>query len=198
VSSRSLRFKWRDALWESDVVKNELLVGLALERFMRDDLSKACPAVATIMRLTGLGERTVRRSLRELEAAEWIEVEKRASQHDTTIYRGRFPEVQTGGHSDTPGRAQTGQTGPSGNTQTGHSGPSGAGPGGPESTLRGARIDAQGGHTGPRSRRDISRSTDPGPATPERNPSPPEKFNPEELERRKAEILATLPPEVSR
>ena len=88
----TLRHKYRDALWDSNVGGSTLLVALALERFMRSkDLGGAYPSVDTLATLTGLGGRTVRRALRELEARGWIKATRPANQHRPTTYQGGQP-----------------------------------------------------------------------------------------------------------
>ena len=85
----NLRHRYRDALWNSDLRGSDLLVALALERFMNStDLGGAWPSVETLAAMTGLSERTVQRSLQTLVALEWIRPVRPANQHRPTTYRG--------------------------------------------------------------------------------------------------------------
>jgi hypothetical protein len=88
----TLRHRYRDALWDSDLGKHELWVALALEKFMSSkDLGGAYPSVETLARLTRLGERTVQRALKGLVRLGWIHPTRPANQHRPTTYQGCLP-----------------------------------------------------------------------------------------------------------
>ena len=88
----TLRQRYRDALWDSDLGKHELWVALALEKFMSSkDLGGAYPSVETLCRYSRLGERTVQRSLRKLVQLRWIKPTRPANQHRPTTYQGCLP-----------------------------------------------------------------------------------------------------------
>ena len=69
----SLRHRYRDALYDSDLGRKELAVALALERYMSSKgLDGAYSSVETLGILSRFGESSVQRPLRELERRGWI------------------------------------------------------------------------------------------------------------------------------
>ncbi len=74
---------------DDDLSSSAVLVAHTLVRHMNSDGSEAFPAVSTIVRLTHLGEETVRRTLDELRSRGWIRTTRRfrnglenSSRHD--------------------------------------------------------------------------------------------------------------------
>ncbi|GBD22997.1 hypothetical protein HRbin29_00647 [bacterium HR29] len=69
-----------------DLTANQRLVLVALLRFA-DERGECFPAVATLASRTGLSERTVQRTLRELEKLGLVAVEERRGRTRTSTYR---------------------------------------------------------------------------------------------------------------
>jgi hypothetical protein len=71
---------------------NRKYVAIALAHFANDDGTNAFPSQATLVERTGLGEQTVRRSLRELVTTGVIVVSRTPNQRRSTCYVFVLPE----------------------------------------------------------------------------------------------------------
>jgi hypothetical protein len=107
MSAGRLKWKWREAVWASDLTANQKLVAQAISQYTDRDGSSAWPAVPTLAADTSLSDRTVQRSLESLVELGWLRIERRAAQHRPTTY-GLVPRGDTGsGLRRRPGVTQT-------------------------------------------------------------------------------------------
>jgi hypothetical protein len=88
-------FTWRGAICDSGLPPTLRHVALTLSLHMNERGGSCFPAVPTIARESGLGETTVRRSLRRLEDAGWLVVRvgggRFSSTYTATIPDGHAP-----------------------------------------------------------------------------------------------------------
>lgn len=94
----SLRHSWRNELSESTLSPSAKLVGHTLALFMSESGSSCFPSQATLVRKTGLSERTVRSATRELEGKGWLQVEV-GNGKTTTHYTAVVPATIAGSES---------------------------------------------------------------------------------------------------
>ncbi len=101
------RFDWLREVFSADgpTSPSARLVAATLGMRMRANLSGCFPSQATIAAESGLSERTVRTSLKELEAGGWLVIvkEKGSSKWVHSVYLPRLPDrrrlPQTAEHS---------------------------------------------------------------------------------------------------
>jgi hypothetical protein len=91
--------RWRDAIRHSDMPATCRHVALELSEYMDfDSLCSARPGAPLIAKRTGLHPRTVKATLKRLEARGWIECMRRGKgPGSASVWCGRFPRVGSAG-----------------------------------------------------------------------------------------------------
>ena len=79
-------------VWQLDLTPSQKLVAIALADHCHDDGSEARPSQDLLIQKTGLSERTVRNTLRDLVDAGVVVVDRPAAQHRPNCYRFPIPE----------------------------------------------------------------------------------------------------------
>jgi biotin operon repressor len=97
------RLRWRDAIWEApDLRPLQRLVALAYEKYAGNGVNDVWVSGEELRRVTGVSRSTANDALRALEAAGWLVVVRKATQHYSTRYRLVVPRTQ---HSDSQNAA---------------------------------------------------------------------------------------------